>query len=201
MVDKYYEAFKNIKEKHKVKKKKAFSRSGGGALHTFHVKRARDFILKQRERPLLPKEKRSAMRIIRRMMNATRKEFGKSQEYYILLGAEYAEKLGEGNSKYVKRKLLQAYGKAPENFDRVRVEDFFRRNHSTKKAIPNLFSKINNLKLFSFIYLVSGAFFLVLRFLGKYPANQEIDFFFLFGILLIVLGTLGFIASSKKKKY
>lgn len=201
MGDRFLDSFREAKKNEKktsIKKEESCL-----SLDTFDIKKARDIILRQKDRSLTQKEKEVVMRVARKMLNATKKEFGVCHGYYILLGAEYAEKVGEGGSSYVKNRLLEAYKKNPGMFDATRVEAFFIRNREAavnfKKIVGRIFPRINYLFAISFVYLVLGMFFLTTTLTGYSIHVGDFNASGLLGGILFVFGVFGFYVSFRKK--
>ncbi len=202
MGDQYLEKFKKVRkeeEKKKIKKGEICLN-----LDTFDIKKARDIILKSKGRDFTDKEKTIVMKIAKKMLSATKKEFGVCCGYYILLGAEYAEKVGRGGDPYVKKKLFEAYKRNPEMFDPERVERFFIRNREMATKFRNfskkLFPKVNYLVVLSFVYLVVGMFFLATSLTGTgYVVGFEANYTNFIGIIFFLFGIFGFFISFRKK--
>lgn len=200
MGDKYLDELKQIK---KTDLKDLRRGEACLKLNTFDIKKARDIILKQKERELTENEKNDVMKVARRMLNATKKEFGVCFGYYILLGAEYAEKVGEGGNPHVKKKLFESYKKNPGMFDSQRVRDFFVRNRDSavrfKKISKMIIPKVNYLIVLSFIYLVVGLFFLSTHFITGYVVGLESNYASPIGFIFVLFGIFGFYISFRKK--
>ncbi len=202
MKDKYLHNFKRIKEKHKLSKAKKEKLVCDVKLDTFDIKKARDLVEKSKKKKLGLKEKKFVMKVVGKMLNSNKKEFGVCYGYYVMLGAEYADKIGEGGRPYVKRKLLNAYKKDPEMFDSDRVERFFLRNNAKYSAIRRFIKKvspkINYLFLLSLFYVVLGVAFFSTNLTG-YVIGRDTDYSGILGGIFFLFGLLGFFIHFKKK--
>jgi len=204
MEDRYLEEFIRTKNLLKGKNKKNDDKLVCDAkLDTFEVKKARDLILKFQKKGLTPQEKKSAMKIIKKMVNSTFKEFGTCYGYYILLGAEYADKIGEGDNSFIKKKLLEAYKKNPEMFDEKRVEDFFIKNNQKYSKLRGLARRLNfktnYLFLLFILYLVLGSFFFSANLTGFLVLGDKFNYTGFLSGLFFILGIAGFFLHFRKK--
>ena len=204
MVDKNIESFENIKNSFESKKrKKSRTLSCARFLDTFDIKKARDLLNKGNPDKLTQSEKDYVLKIAKKMLNANIESFGVCYGYYVVMGAEFCERLGFGRESFVKKKLLSAFKKHPDLFDHGRVEGFFHRNREDvvklKNPFSKLVSKINWVFILAFIYFALGGFILTGNATGSFELGQENSYSSILGSILMFLGLLGFFVIYKKK--
>lgn len=201
MGDRYLDQFDSLHSH--SRKRSSLPKACGLDVNTFAIKEARDIIERSAHRSVTPREKRKVMRVARKMMKASKKKFGVCYGYYVLLGAEYAEKVGEGGNLFVKKMLLRSYKRDPELFDPVRVRSFFLRNRDravgVRKFFHSLVPRISILPFTAFLYFILGIFFLSGSLTGFFVLGFERSYASLFGGLFFVLGIAGFFIALLKK--
>lgn len=202
MDDRYLRSFKGVKKRARFNRARKEKLVCDAKMNTFDIKRARDLVMKAKKKELSSKERNYVMKVIKKMMKSRKKEFGVCYGYYILLGAEYAEKIGEGDNPFVKRNLLKAYKKDPGMFDPDRLERFFVKNNENysgiRKFIHNLFPRMNYVVLLSAFYLILGLFFFSANFTGFVVGGQT-SYSNLLGVIFFFLGIIGVFIYFKKK--
>jgi len=202
MTDKHIKEFDQIKTNFdSEKRKKNRTLSCARLLDTFDIKKARDILNKSDE--LSKSEKEYVLKISKRMLNANINSFGVCFGYYVMMGAEFCERLGLGKEPFVKKKLLTSFKKHPDLFDHQKLENFFYRTREDVVTFKNpflrLFPKLNHLFVVAFIYFLLGLFILSGKITGYFVLGKETSYSNYLGAFLFLLGIAGFMLFFRKK--